>query len=110
MQQEIRYSVRGVSKLDMLKLKDERGVEFAEIPVPAGTYGEPVLFTMTVTLAALQVLGAYLLKKRTQAHTEIEIEEIHPDGRSLRKRIVLDNSSQEPTKALASVMEKIHGR
>jgi hypothetical protein len=107
MNDKLRYRISGVSRLDMLKLKEAAGVEFAEIPVPAGTYGEPTLFVMTVTFAALQILGAYLLKKRTREREEIEIEEIHPDGRTIRKRVLLDKTSQEATEAIASVMKQI---
>jgi hypothetical protein len=110
MKSDIRYRVSGVSKLDMLKLKDKPGVEFAEIPVPPGTYGEPTLFAMTVTITALQILGAYLLKKRTNERTEIEIEEVHADGSTIRKRLAFDKASEESTEAVASIMKQIQGK
>jgi len=78
---EVTFEIGGLTRIDALRLRDRDGVTLREAALPQGTYGEPITFTMVVTVTALSTLAAYLLRKHQSEEFHEEIIINHPDGR-----------------------------
>lgn len=95
--------VSGVGKID--KLRFEKDLEsgsfsFDEEPLPAGQYGEPILFaTVIISLVSLSVLAAWLLRTTETNHIIKTIEIEFPDGTKKIETIEMDLSSSTAPEA-----------
>jgi hypothetical protein len=97
--------ILGLDALDKTELERALGqddVQFEEVKVPDGTYGEPgtIIAVVVISVAIIKGLTAWLMKKRRKGivHQEIEIE--YPDGRKVRKTIQIDVNSSDPAQVL----------
>lgn len=103
----IRWRVTGLSKLDILEFGGRPEAIIEEIKAPHGSFGEPATFTVTVALAGLSVLAAYLLRKHQNSSFEEVVEEIDPAGKISRRHVRWTSSSTEPP--AAELIAKIRG-
>jgi hypothetical protein len=104
---EATFEIGGLTRIDALRLRDREGVTIHESDIPAGTYGEPVTFTMVVTATALATLAAYLLRKHQGETFLEEVNITHPDGRKERRRVHWTKSATEAPES--SIIKAISG-
>lgn len=95
MQDDLTFEIGGLTRIDSLRLREIDGVSIREDTLPAGTYGEPVSFTLVVTVGGLATLAAYLLRKHRGESFEEEITTTHPDGRKEHRRVRWSKSASE---------------
>jgi len=107
MSNDITFEIRGLTRLDAERLRDHAGVTLREAAVPQGTYGEPVTFTMVVTVAAISTLAAYLLRKHQEETIDQEITVTYPDGRQEHRSVHWKKSATEAPEA--SLIKAITG-
>jgi hypothetical protein len=95
MSDDVTFEIGGLTRIDAQRLRDRDGVTLREAALPQGTYGEPITFTMVVTVAALSTLAAYLLRKHQGEEFVEEIIIKHPDGRQEHRRVHWTKSATE---------------
>ena len=95
MTNDITFEIGGLTRIDALRLRDREGVTIREAPLPEGTYGEPLTFTLIVTAGALSTLAAYLLRKHEGEEFAEEVTVTHPDGRVEKRRVHWKKSATE---------------
>jgi|SRR5262249_1806061 len=104
---DVTFEIGGLTRIDAARLRDGSGVTLREASLPQGTYGEPVTFTMVVTVAALSTLAAYLLRKHQGEEFVDEITVTHPDGRREHRRVHWTKSAVEAPES--SIVKAIMG-
>jgi hypothetical protein len=97
--------ILGLDALDKNELERALGqddVQFEEVNIPEGTYGDPgtIIAVVVISVAIIKGLTAWLMKKRRKGIVQQEIEIEYPDGRKVRKTIQIDVSSSDPAKVL----------
>ena len=84
---EPRIRMKGLTKFDRRDLGDAAGINYEEVTLDSGMFGEVGTFTVIVTMALVSTLAAYLLRKHGGQSFEEDLEIIHPDGRVEKRRI-----------------------
>ena len=107
---DVAVHILGLNALDKSELERALGqddVQFEEVHVPEGTYGEPgtIIAVVVISVAIIKGLTAWLMKKRRKGIVQQEIEIEYPDGRKVRKTIQIDVSSSDPAKVLNQLGE-----
>ena len=107
---DVAVHILGLNALDKSELERALGqddVQFEEVNVPEGTYGDPgtIIAVVVISVAIIKVLTAWLMKKRRKGIVQQEIEIEYPDGRKVRKTIQIDVSSSDPAKVLNQLGE-----
>jgi hypothetical protein len=104
--------LKDVSRFDAKQLKHEldgNGVQIDEGKIPEGGHGDLGLSVVTViiTLAALKVVGAYLLRKHGEESWTAETESADATGtRTIHRVIYRRNSSESPSKTVVDSLAK----
>lgn len=99
---ELRFP--GLTELDVIELEDTFDasmIRFESQTIEGDRYGEPATITAIIilSLAALKVLSAWLMKNRQTKHFEQTVELIHKDGTREIKAIKLDLSKSTAPEA-----------
>ncbi|MER8910906.1 hypothetical protein NKH99_25095 [Mesorhizobium sp. M0854] len=106
--------IRGVSKIDSLKLQNELGEgnsTFEADSLSGGRHGDLGLGVVTVvlTLAALKVVGRYLLRKHKSTEwtdTTVEIK----DGKRIERTVIYKRKESEaPEKTVVEAIVEALG-
>lgn len=108
MPSDVLYEVTGLTRIEAERVRLHTGVTVTPVPIPDGAYGEPVTFTMVVTLTGLSALAAYLLRKGDDQEFREEVTTIHPDGRRETRRVHWRRSTTEAPES--GVIKAIQGR
>jgi hypothetical protein len=104
---EVRFRLRGLTKIDVAELEGSTGIVIEEETIPVGAHGEPTTFALLVTLAGISALSAYLLRKHEGQSFEEIGEIVHPDGRVERRIVRWSANSVEPPDS--SLIKQIRG-
>lgn len=102
--------LKDVSRFDANRLKQElgsNGIQIDESEIPEGSHGDLGLSVVTViiTLAALKVIGSYLLRKHGEESWTAEIESVDENGtRTIRRVVYRRNSSESPSKTVIDAL------
>jgi hypothetical protein len=107
MADELRVRLHGLSKRDKLDLGEKPGIEYTETTLRTGAQGEVTVFTVMVTMALIQTVAAYLLRKHDNTSFEEEIEIVKPNGEIERRRIRYRSDRAEPPDK--QLLEQIRG-
>jgi hypothetical protein len=97
-------SIPSITRLDQLELGKslpENSVRFETDPASPDEHGELATVTaiVIVSLAALRVLAAYLMKKNKHKSVHMTVTVVKPDGTKIEKTLELADSSNEPPSA-----------
>ena len=79
-------------------LDGDTGISFEPEEIPAGAAGEPLTFTMIVTVAGIALLASYLLRKHRGESFSETVEVKKPDGTIEKKTIKWKKASSEAGK------------
>lgn len=92
---EAYLKLAGLTTFEKLELGETEGLTYEPARLSAGDHGEPGTFTVLITLAAIQTLGMWLLKRHNGQSFEEVVEIVHPDGRTERRHIKWSAQSEE---------------
>ncbi|WP_123909455.1 hypothetical protein [Chryseobacterium sp. G0162] len=98
MSAEIFIQLHNIPKHE-IGLEEFTGIDLIPEEIPEGAIGEPLTFTLAVTVGGLGIVAAYLLRKSKYKSFEENIEIVKPDGTKIKKVIRYKEKQAEAGKA-----------